>query len=90
MADAPIKTTDGHALNAIGKGDIRILFPMGPKEKPTSVTLKNIYYVPSMAFTLVSISCIDNAGYALHNEGGTCMISGPKHKNRVIGCIPLL
>ena len=88
--DAPIKAADGRIFNAIGKADIKLQFPMGVNQKPTSIILKNVYYAPSMAFTLISVSCIDNAGFAIHVEDSMCKISTPKPKPRVIGQIPLL
>ena len=90
ITDSPIKAADGRILNATGKGDMRLSFPMGPKQKATSVLLKNVYYSSSMAFTLISVSHIDNAGFALHIENGICAISTPKPNARIIGHIPLI
>jgi hypothetical protein len=54
----PIRATDGHMFSALGKGDIQVKLPNGD-QKPTPITLKNAYYSPHMAFTLMSVSCID-------------------------------
>jgi hypothetical protein len=85
---APIKAADGRIFNAMGRGEMKLYFPMGPNERPTLVTLKNVYYAPSMAFTLISVSCIDRAGFALHIENCICSISTPT--SRIIGRIPLI
>jgi hypothetical protein len=63
---------------------------MGVNQNPTSIILKNVYYAPSMTFTLISVSCTDNPGFAIHVEDSMCKISTPKPKPRVIGQIPLL
>jgi len=50
--------------------------------------LRNVYYSPHMAFTLMSVSSIDNAGFSLLIKGGTCIVHSPK--SNIIGCIPLV
>ena len=69
----PIRAADGRTFHALGKGDIQIELPNGDK-KPTPITLRNAYYSPHMAFTLMSISCVDWAGFSLFIKGGTCVI----------------
>ena len=60
-------------FHVLGKGDIRVSLPNG-KEKPTFITLKEVYYSPIMAFTLISVSSIDRAGFSLLIKGGICEI----------------
>jgi hypothetical protein len=81
----PIRAADGRTFSALGKGDVQVELPNGD-QKPTPITLKNAYYSPHMAFTLMSVSCIDRAGYSLYIQGGTCVIRSPK--SNVIGRIP--
>jgi gag-polypeptide of LTR copia-type/GAG-pre-integrase domain len=81
----PIRAADGRTFSALGKGDIQVELPNGD-QKPTPITLKNAYYSPHMAFTLMSVSCVDQAGYSLFIKGGTCIICSPK--SNIIGRIP--
>ena len=60
----PIRAADGHTFHAIGKGNIQIHLPNG-NQKMTSITLKEVYYSPIMAFTLISVSCINHASFTL-------------------------
>ncbi len=85
----PIKAADGRTFSAIGKGDYPTQLPMGPDQKPTPVTLYNTYYSPSMAFTLISVSCLDQSGYALTIQDGNCTIQSPQPKRKTIGVIPM-
>ena len=57
-------------------------------QKPTPITLKNAYYSPHMAFTLMSVSCIDRAGFSLFIKGGACVIRSPKLN--IISRVPLV
>ena len=81
----PIKAADRCTFHALGKGDIQIRLP-NRNEKSTLVTLKEAYYSPIMAFTLISVSSIDRAGFSLVIKGGICEIRSSKSK--VIGRIP--
>jgi hypothetical protein len=69
-----ILTADRRAssLSATGRGDLRIKVPNGNFE--TTLTLKNVLYCPNMLFTLISIGCIDNAGYAAKFYDRYCSI----------------
>ena len=55
-------------------------------QKPTLIMLKNAYYSLHMAFTLMSVSCVDRAGFSLFIKGGACIIHSPK--SNIIGRIP--
>jgi hypothetical protein len=81
----PIRAADGRTFSALGKGDLKIQLPNG-NQKPTPITLKNVLYSPHMAFTLISVSCIDRAGFSLFIKERNCTIRSPSSK--VIGCIP--
>ena len=81
----PIRAADGRTFSALGKGDLKIYLPNG-NQKPTPITLKNVLYSPHMAFTLISVSCVDRAGFSLFIKGGNCIIRSPTSK--IIGTIP--
>ena len=54
--------------------------------KLTRITLKEVYYSPIMAFTLISVSCVDRAGFSLLIKGGICEIR--TSASNTIGRIP--
>jgi GAG-pre-integrase domain len=83
----PICSADGHTFSATGKGDLKLELPNG-NQKPTPVTLKNVYYLPHLAFTLMSVGTMDWNGYNLCIKEGKCVIWSPK--SNVIGQIPLI
>lgn len=84
----PIRAADGRIFQATGKGDLRIEIPNGPGNKPTRVTLTDVYYSPNMAFTLVSVSRMTRAGYKLLFIKELAVIKSPKSK--IIGRVPEL
>ncbi|RDB27836.1 Retrovirus-related Pol polyprotein from transposon TNT 1-94 [Hypsizygus marmoreus] len=90
ISPEPIRAADGRTFSAIGKGDLRVQLPMKNGEKSTPILLKKVYYAPQMAFTLVSVSCLDHAGCSLHIEDGMCVIRSPKPQRRIIGRVPEL
>ena len=61
------------------------MLPNG-SDKPTRITLKEVYYSPIMAFTLISVSCVDRAGFSLFIKGGICEIRSAASK--IISRIP--
>ena len=69
----PIRAADGRTFHALGKGDIQVSLPNGD-EKPTIITLKDVYYSPIMAFTLISVSSVNRARFSLFIKGGICEI----------------
>ena len=79
-----ITTADGRSLTAIGTGDLHIELPNGSQK--TKVTFKNAIHAPSMAFTLISISRLDKAGYLVLFSKGMCTIWDPNTK--IIVTIP--
>ena len=83
----PVKAADGRTFKATGKGDLKINLPNGD-QKPTPVTLKNVYYSPNLAFTLISVGTLDRLGYTLYIKAGVCIIRSPK--NTMIAQIPLI
>ncbi|KAJ7639588.1 hypothetical protein B0H17DRAFT_844882, partial [Mycena rosella] len=59
----PIYAADGRSFEAVGRGDVETELPNG--EFSTKATLKDALYAPWMAFTLISASRLDAAGYSL-------------------------
>ena len=55
----PVKATDGGFFSATGKGDLKIKLPNCPGHKPVTIMLQGVYYSPTIAFTLISVSCLD-------------------------------
>ena len=82
--DRSITTADGRELKAVGMGDLEIDMPNG--SKTTTVTFKNAIHAPQMAFTLISISRLDKAGFQVTFKKGMCTIMNPKGKT--IATIP--
>ena len=83
----PICSADGHTFSATGKGDLKLELP-NRNQKLTPVTLKNVYYLPHLAFTLMSVEIMDRNGYDLHIKEGKCVIRSLK--SNVIAQIPLV
>src|SRR5271168_4870543 len=86
LSPIPIRAANGRTFHALGKGDLKVLLPMGKDTKPIPVTLKDTYYSPQMAFTLISVTRMTNAGLSCTMKGKTCTITSPS--NKIIGCIP--
>ena len=84
-----IKAANGITLQATGRGDLKIIFPMGENNQPTRITLKDVYYSPDFAFTLISVGTIDRKGFSVNMEDGICTVRTPKPERRTIGHIPL-
>ena len=64
----PIASADNQTFDAIGKGNLQVKILNG--EKSTTVTLRDALYAPTMAFTLISLSRADKAGYTTIIENG--------------------
>ena len=86
LSPIPIKAADGRIFHALGKGDMKVSLPMGENNKPTTVTLKDTFYSPQMAFTLISVTRMTKAGLSCTMKGKTCTITSPS--NKVIGRVP--
>ena len=73
-----IMTADGQKLKAVGMSNIVIELPNGAKR--TKIILKDTIYTPDMAFTLISVSHLDEANRSTTFSGGMCTIKS------VAGC----
>jgi len=65
-----------------------VTLPLKDGEEGPSITLKQVYYAPKMAFTLVSVPCLDKAGCSLTIEDGECKIHSPRPYCTVLGSVP--
>ena len=79
-----ITTADGRSMKAVGMGDLHIELPNGSRK--TKTIFKNAIHAPEMAFTLISISRLDKAGYSITFYKGMCTIKDSK--SRTIATIP--
>jgi hypothetical protein len=82
--DRKITAADGRQLKAIGMGDLEMELPNG--SGTTKMKFEQAIHAPEMAFTLISISRLDQAGYKVVFEKGMCRIIN--QKGRVIATIP--
>ena len=64
----PISAADNRTFKAVGKGTMKIIIPNG--DNSTIIHLKDVLYAPSIAFTLISLSQADSAGYTACQEIG--------------------
>ena len=80
----PIIAANNRVFYANGLGDLKIDVPNGSSS--TAITLKDTLYAPDMTLTVISISKIAGAGYAVSFEGQECKIKNKKGKT--IGRIP--
>jgi len=81
----PITVTDKQIFHAIGKGDMQVEVPIG--NTTTTILLKDILYVPDMGITIISISRIASAGYAILFHTNFCQIFNSKQC--CIGHVPV-
>ncbi|TFY51058.1 hypothetical protein EVJ58_g10760 [Rhodofomes roseus] len=72
-------------FQATGTGDMIISVP-NESAPATQIRLTKVLYTPALGFTLVSIGCIDDAGYTSTFAGGKLIIADGDGK--VIGTIP--
>ena len=86
LSPIPIRAADGCTFHALRKGDLNVLLPMGKDTKPMSITLKDTFYSPQMAFTLILVTHMTNAGFSCTMKDKTCTIMSPS--NKIIGRIP--
>ena len=76
--DRKITMADGRTLNAVRMGDLQLELPNGKIK--TKMIFKNAIHAPETAFTLILISRLDKAGFAVNFKKGMCSINNPKGK----------
>jgi len=86
----PIHAADGHTFSAIRCGGLIVTLPTRDSETGPPITLKWVYYTPQMAFTLVSVTCLDKAGCSLTIEDRECVICSSQPYCTILGFIPCI
>jgi Pol polyprotein, beta-barrel domain/GAG-pre-integrase domain/Zinc knuckle len=82
----PIAAADKAIFNATGIGDMRVAIP---NDKVTNyITVKDVLYCKDLAFTLISLTKCDKAGFTVLLRDKHCMIRDPK--GTTVGRIPLI
>jgi len=79
-----ITTADSRHLKAQGSGDVYIELPNGSER--TKSILKNVIHAPDMAFTLISVSKLDEANCSVIFNKGICTIKN--HTGDTMAKIP--
>jgi Pol polyprotein, beta-barrel domain len=72
IAPRTINATDKTILKAVGVGNMRIGIPNG--KTTTYITLRDILYCPDFAFTLISLTGCDAAGFLVLLKDRKCII----------------
>ena len=72
IAPRAINAADKTVFKAVGIGSMRVGIPNG--KTTTHVTLKDILYCPDLAFTLISLTRCDAAGYSVLLKDQKCLI----------------
>jgi Pol polyprotein, beta-barrel domain/GAG-pre-integrase domain len=85
IAPRTINATDKTIFKAIGVGNMRIGIPNG--KTTTYVTLKDVLYCPDLAFTLISLTCCDAAGFSVLLKDRKCIIRDAR--GTMLGQVPL-
>jgi hypothetical protein len=78
-----IMMADGRSLSTVGMGDLHIELPNGLEKMKT--VFRNAVHAPGMAFTLISISKLDKAGFLVTFNKGMCTIKN--HKSNTVATI---
>ena len=69
------KAANQQHFSAIGKGDLLVNIPDG--NSYSRLRLQNVLFSPNVAYTLVSIGRLDEAGFTTLFGRGKCVLSGP-------------
>ena len=77
-----IKAADQTLFTATAMGELRVSIPN--EKGPKKVTLREVLYCPYLAFTLMSLSQCDMAGYSALLKDCKCMISDSKDRKSVV------
>jgi len=75
-------------FSAVGCGNLVVTLPTTGGQTGPPITLKWVYYAPRMAFTLISVACLDKAGCSLIIEDGECVIRSPRPFRTLLGSVP--
>jgi hypothetical protein len=78
ITSRPITAADKRVFHAVGKGDMRVRIPNG--STTTTILLKDVLYAPAMGVTIISVSRVTAAGFAVLFRANFCRIFDPKNK----------
>ena len=79
----PLTTANKETFSAVGMGDMIVSLLNGDGE--AKIKLTRVLYTPALGFTLISIGCIDKAGYYSTFGGGKCEIqTGERRTVRIV------
>ena len=73
-----IMTANGKSMKATGRGDLQLELPNGSKK--SKMLFKNAIHALEMAFTLISISRLNKAGFSVTFHKGMCTIKHPSNQ----------
>ena len=77
-------TANGKSMKAVGMGDLQLELPN--RSKKSKMLFKNAIHALEMAFTLISISRLDKAGFSATFHKGMCTIKNLS--NQTVATIP--
>ena len=77
-------TADGKSMKAVGMGDLQLELPK--RSKKSKMLFKNAIHALEMAFTLISISRLNKAGFSATFCKEMCTIENPS--NQTVATIP--
>ena len=75
ISNTTITTANGWKLKVLGKGNVQIELPNGAKD--TNTLLKEAIHAPDIAFTLISVSQLNNMKCSAIFNRGMCTIRNP-------------
>jgi hypothetical protein len=75
-----IIAADKGKFHAIGRGDMKVTLPNGPRNTTATILLKDVLYAPKLGVTLVSISKVAGSGCTAVFHGDSCKILNQKKK----------
>ena len=84
LVQCTITTADGRTLDTVGMGDLQLELPN--RLVKMKIIFRNAIHTLDMAFTLISISRLDKAGFSVTLNKGICSINNPTGKT--IATIP--
>ena len=79
-----IMTANGKSMKAVGMEDLQLELPN--RSKKSKMLFKNAIHAPEMAFTLISISRFNKAGFSATFHKGMCTIKNSS--NQTVATIP--
>ena len=79
----PIRVGNGELIHAIGRGDVKIVFPSTSGESGPSLLLRDVLHVPNISANLISISSLDDHKITITFGNRSCILSKDGKKSFV-------